>query len=109
MSESVPCHILLRRRVTGDFPIGHQTVADPGVYVASFNQHFAVSIDLPNGQRLGLRPHEFVWCTAAGLPRVLPPDPAAAKVWAAIYEDWSGYRDRYNAIARSTPGAELLP
>jgi hypothetical protein len=53
--------VILISRVTGDYPIGHDTIAEPGVYDAYVNPHGAVSVIAGNGQLLGLKPGEFEW------------------------------------------------
>lgn len=53
--------IVVLRRVRGDWPIGHNVVAEPGVYIPSINRYGAVSVDVGNGQELGLKPGEFEW------------------------------------------------
>lgn len=52
--------IYLPREVRGDFPIGHQLVAEAGVHEAITNQHGAVSVVLADGKLLGVKPGEFV-------------------------------------------------
>jgi hypothetical protein len=51
--------IYLPRLVHGDFRIGHNLIAAPGVHEAVKNQHEAVSVVMPNGQLLGVKPEEF--------------------------------------------------
>ena len=53
--------IILINKVHGDFPIGHTTIAEPGVYDAYMNPHGAVSVLASNGKFLGLKPGEFEW------------------------------------------------
>ncbi|MDD5510488.1 MAG: hypothetical protein PHI12_06755 [Dehalococcoidales bacterium] len=53
--------VILKNRVRGDFPIGHNIIAEPGVYDAFVNPQGAVSIETEEGQQLGLRPPEFAW------------------------------------------------
>lgn len=45
--------------VHGDFPIGHDVIAEAGIHDAIENQHGAVSVVLPNGKLLGVKPDEF--------------------------------------------------
>lgn len=66
-------HIRLTKRMTGDFPIGHTTIAEPGVYEAHLNPHGAVSIVAGNGKLLGLKPGEFEW-VATHAPTPAPSD-----------------------------------
>jgi len=51
--------IYLPRMVHGDFPIGHHLIAQAGVHYAVANQHGAVSVVLPDGKLLGVKPGEF--------------------------------------------------
>ena len=51
--------VYLPRRVQGDWPIGHDVIAEPGVHDAVVNQYGAVSVVLPNGKLLGVKPGEF--------------------------------------------------
>lgn len=51
--------IFLSRRVRGDWPIGHKLVAEIGYHDAVKNQYGAVSVVLPDGQLLGVKPDEF--------------------------------------------------
>lgn len=51
--------IFLPCRVRGDFPIGHKLVAEMGYHNAVKNQYGAVSVVLPNGQLLGVKPDEY--------------------------------------------------
>jgi hypothetical protein len=53
--------VILLNRVTGDWPIGHTTIAEPGVYDCYINPHGAVSVIAGNGKLLGLKPGEFQW------------------------------------------------
>lgn len=48
----------LPREVRGDWPIGHHTVAAPGVYRAASNRHGALSVETAGGL-LGIKPAEF--------------------------------------------------
>ena len=45
--------------VHGDFPFGHNLIAETGIHDAVANQHGAVSVVLPNGKLLGVKPDEF--------------------------------------------------
>ncbi len=51
--------IELPHRVSGDWPIGHETFAEPGIYRANSNAHGALSVTATNGKLLGIRPHEM--------------------------------------------------
>lgn len=51
--------IYLPRMVHGDWPFGHHLVAQPGVHDAVENQHGAVSVVLPDGKLLGVKPGEY--------------------------------------------------
>ncbi len=51
----------LPKRVHGDWPIGHTTVAEPGEYDAYLNPHGAISVIAGNGKLLGIKPGEFEW------------------------------------------------
>ena len=51
--------IYLPRMVHGDFPFGHNLIAETGIHDAVANQHGAVSVVLPNGKLLGVKPDEF--------------------------------------------------
>jgi hypothetical protein len=51
--------IYLPRMVHGDWPIGHKLIADKGIHDAVRNPHGAVSVVLPDGQLLGVKPDEF--------------------------------------------------
>jgi hypothetical protein len=53
--------IIIIREVRGDWPIGHNTIAEPGVYDAYVNPHGAVSVMASNGRMLGIKPCEFEW------------------------------------------------
>jgi len=53
--------VILVNKVRGDWPIGHNTVGDPGIYDAYVNPQGAVSIMAGNGNLLGLKPNEFAW------------------------------------------------
>lgn len=52
--------VILMNHVHGDWPIGHKTVAESGVYDAFVNPQGAVHVTTPNGD-LGLKPCEFAW------------------------------------------------
>ena len=51
--------IFLPRMVKGDWPIGHNIIAQMGYHNAVRNMHGAVSVVLPDGTRLGVKPGEF--------------------------------------------------
>ena len=51
--------ILLPRMVHGDWPIGHNVIAEAGIHDAVENQHGAVAVVLPDGSLLGVKPDEF--------------------------------------------------
>ena len=51
--------VYLPRRVQGGWPIGHNVVVEAGVHDAIANQYGAVSVVLPNGELLGVKPGEF--------------------------------------------------
>jgi hypothetical protein len=53
--------VILTRTIRGDWPIGHNTIAEPGVYDAYVNPYGAVSVIAQNGKLLGLKPGEFEW------------------------------------------------
>jgi hypothetical protein len=55
----VPARVMLVREVRGDFPIGHQAVAEANVYEAKCNRWGAVSVRASNGTQLGVKPGEF--------------------------------------------------
>lgn len=55
----VPSRVLLPKRVTGDFPIGHSTMAEAGEYDCYSNKWGAISVRASNGKLLGIRPAEF--------------------------------------------------
>lgn len=52
--------VIVLNKVRGDWPIGHNTIADSGVYDAYVNPQGAVSVMTDNGE-LGLKPNEFAW------------------------------------------------
>jgi hypothetical protein len=51
--------IYLPRMVRGDYPIGHNTIAEAGVHDAIANKHGVVAVVLPDGTLLGVKPGEF--------------------------------------------------
>jgi hypothetical protein len=51
--------VYLPSEVRGDWPIGHLTIADAGVHDAISNKYGAVSVILPDGKLLGVKPGEF--------------------------------------------------
>jgi hypothetical protein len=51
--------IYLPHTIHGDWPIGHKLIAQPGVHDAVENQHGAVSVVLPDGKLLGVKPGEY--------------------------------------------------
>jgi hypothetical protein len=55
----VPDRVMLTREVRGDYPIGHQAVAEANVYTANCNRWGAVSVRAGNGSQLGMKPGEF--------------------------------------------------
>ncbi len=55
----VPSRIRLPRAVRGDFPFGHNTVAEAGEHDCDSNLWGAVSVRATNGQMLGIKPKEF--------------------------------------------------
>ena len=57
--DSKRFRIYLPHAVHGDFPIGHDLIAEPGTHDAVANKHGAVSIVLPDGKLLGVKPGEF--------------------------------------------------
>ena len=63
--------VILIRRIRGDWPIGHNVIAEPGVYTAFCNPHGAVSVQVENSETgeleyLGLKPGEFEWLSKEG-------------------------------------------
>jgi len=52
-------YIYLPKGIRGDFPIGHETYAPAGAYLAERNQYGAVSVRAQNGKMLGIKPDEF--------------------------------------------------
>mgnify|MGYP001563553262 CR=1 FL=1 len=60
-------YINLNGPVRGDWPIGHQSVAPVGRYLAHLNPHGAVSVETPSGL-LGVKPDEFTWECPYGQP-----------------------------------------
>lgn len=63
MAVEIRGRVILIKRVRGDWPIGHMTIAEPGVYDAYCNKYGAVSVIAGNGEMLGLKPNEFQWLT----------------------------------------------
>lgn len=59
MSDGATFKIFLPRTVRGDWPIGHMFVAEEGVHNAVRNPQGAVSVVLPSGKLLGVKPDEF--------------------------------------------------
>ena len=55
----VPCRVLLKGPVRGDYPIGHTTLAEAGEHDCESNRYGAISVRATNGQRLGVKPAEF--------------------------------------------------
>jgi hypothetical protein len=51
--------IFLPRMVHGDWPIGHDVIAKRGIHTAIKNRYGAVSVVLPGGSLLGVKPGEF--------------------------------------------------
>lgn len=51
--------IQLDRNVGGDWPIGHETIANAGIYRAHSNPHGALSVITGNGKLLGIKPAEM--------------------------------------------------
>lgn len=51
--------VYLPRMVHGDWPIGHMIQAPRGTHNAIRNQHGAVSVVLPGGTLLGVKPDEY--------------------------------------------------
>jgi len=51
--------ICLPRLVHGDWPIGHNLIAQCGVHDAVRNKNGAVSVVLPDGKLLGVKPDEY--------------------------------------------------
>lgn len=51
--------IYLPRLVHGDWPIGHNTIAEIGVHDAIANKYGAVFVVLPDGKLLGVKPDEY--------------------------------------------------
>jgi hypothetical protein len=52
--------IYLPYQVRGDWPIGHHLVAPRGIHNAVSNPNGAVSVVLPSGDLLGVKPNEFL-------------------------------------------------
>ena len=59
MNKYETFQIYLPQRVRGDWPIGHLMVAEAGVQKAVRNKLGAVSVVLPNGDLLGVKPDEW--------------------------------------------------
>ena len=59
--DKIKGKVMVLNTVRGDWPIGHNTIAEPGVYDAYVNPHGAVSVKTESGQLLGLKPSEFEW------------------------------------------------
>ena len=55
----VPSRVRLLKRVTGDVPIGHSTMAEAGEHDCYSNKWGAISVRASNGKLLGIRPTEF--------------------------------------------------
>lgn len=55
----VPSRIRLPMPLRGDFPFGHNTMADAGDHDCDCNKWGAVSVRASNGQMLGVKPAEF--------------------------------------------------
>lgn len=55
----VPCRVQLKKRVRGDWPVGHAAQAGPGEFECESNAYGAVSVLAENGTNLGLRLDEF--------------------------------------------------
>jgi hypothetical protein len=51
--------IFLPRTIHGDWPIGHDLIAEAGVHEAVQNQYGAVAVVLPDGSLLGVKSDEF--------------------------------------------------
>jgi len=62
-----PPEINLPNRVYGDWPIGHNLIAEPGIYTSLSNPLGALSV-LVDGQELGVKPGEFEWVCPYGKP-----------------------------------------
>ena len=54
----VPCRIKLDRILSGDFPIGHDTLVDAGEHDCDSNAYGAMSVRASNGRMLGVKPSE---------------------------------------------------
>lgn len=55
----VPCRVLLKSPVRGDYPFGHTTLAEAGEHDCESNHYGAISARATNGQMLGVKPAEF--------------------------------------------------
>ena len=78
----LPKFIKLPHRVRGDWPVGDQVIAKPGIYEVDLNPHGARSVKTPKGS-LGIKPNEcedlglginFVIVGAESGPRARPMD-----------------------------------
>jgi len=58
MPVIIPARVILQKTVTGDYPVGHETVAVSGEYPAYCNKYGALSVKTEKG-KLGLKPSEF--------------------------------------------------
>ena len=58
MPVIVPSKVCLPKQVTGDYPIGQNTYALAGEYIAFCNDYGAVSVSARGGM-LGIKPDEF--------------------------------------------------
>jgi hypothetical protein len=63
MTDKINGRVMVLKTVRGDFPIGHNCIAEPGIYDAYVNPQGAVSVRASNGELLGLKPNEFKWLT----------------------------------------------
>ena len=80
VSEAPPTYrVRVLSEVRGDYPVGHDLVAEPGDHDAVVNPQGAAVVVLRRG-RLGLKPAEFVWIDE---PPDLPALRAARIEWAA--------------------------
>ena len=59
MSDRPRFKVYLPRTVRGDWPIGHHLCAEAGIHEAVANPHGAVSVIIPSGELLGVKPEEF--------------------------------------------------
>jgi hypothetical protein len=87
MTEQARAYIKLGKRVVSELAafadvLPGNYVAEAGIYEALFNRNMAISIDRHgDGSHFGIKPGEFHWCTADGLPLDQPTDPEVAAVW----------------------------